>query len=331
MISEKGNKTIIGLVVVLIAILSWHSVFYEIKNPRYSYIYYNELIGGVKKAYGKYEMDYFYHSLRAGSEWLIENKINKMNVPKGKKIIVASNLGTNTEYYFRNLKDKVKVIYIRYYDRGNMDWDFAIVANSFLNPYQLKHHLWPPANTIKTFDIDGVPICAILERKDRNDLLGYKSISKGNMREAVTYIKKALQTDKEYEEQYLNLANAYYELGINDSAIIAAMECLKLYPDYEKALDILGMAYIKKNELGNALQVFKRDMMLYPQNVNALYYTGFVFMRSGNYSVALRYLNKAIKLDSHYKPSYYLVARIYELQGHKKDAERVLNYVNSLH
>lgn len=51
-----------------------------IANHPHEYIYYNSLSGGVKKAYGKYEMDYFYHTLRAGSEWLIENKIGRAHV-----------------------------------------------------------------------------------------------------------------------------------------------------------------------------------------------------------------------------------------------------------
>ncbi len=315
-----------GLVVFLMILPLKHII----ANHPHEYIYYNTLSGGVKKAYGKYEMDYFYHTLRAGSEWLIENKIDKMDIPKGKKIVVASNLSINTVYYFRHLKDKVKVIYIRYYERGNKDWDFAILANSYINPYQLKHHIWPPSNTIKTFTVEGVPVCAILERRDRNDLVGFKLMSEGKLPMAIGYFKKALQNDSKYELEYLNLAKAYLDIGKYDNAIEAATECLKLYPNYERALTIMGIAYLNKSELENAFQVFKRNMKLNPKNVNSYYYTGLIYAQTKDYNTALKYLDKAIKINARYKPSYFLVARIYELQGREDDAKRLIDYANSL-
>ncbi len=331
LINRFQLKYIRWLITAFVVFLMLLPLRHIIANHPHEYIYYNNISGGVKKAYGKYEMDYFYHTLRAGSEWLIENKINKMQIPADKKIIVASNLSINTVYYFRHLKNKVKIIYIRYYERGNKDWDFAIVANSYINPYQLKHHIWPPSNTIKTITVDNMPVCAILKRKDRNDLEGYRLITNGKIAESIEYFKKALQYDPKYEEQYLNLANAYYETGDNDNAIKAASECLKLYPNYDRALNIMGMAYLNKHELENAFQVFQRNMKLNPKNVASYYYTGFIYAQSNDYNTALKYLNEAIKINARYRPSYYLVARIYELQGRKEEAKQIIDYLNSFH
>jgi tetratricopeptide (TPR) repeat protein len=301
-----------------------------IANHPHEYIYYNDLTGGVKKAYGRYEMDYFYHTLRAGSEWLIENKINKTVVPEGKKIIVATNLSINTLYYFRHLKDKVQVIYIRYYERGDKDWDYAILANSYINPYQLKKRIWPPANTIKTIDVDGMPVCAILERKDKNDLMGYKLLSAGNAQEAIKYFNAAIAHDKKYEMEYFNLAQAYLNLGDNDNAIRAASECLKLYPNYDRALNQLGIAYFNKKEFESSFQVFERNMSLNPKNVVAFYYSGLIFAQNNDFKTSLSYLEKSLKVNAQYKPSYYLIARILSLQGNQAEAKRYIDYANSL-
>jgi tetratricopeptide (TPR) repeat protein len=301
-----------------------------IANHPNEYIYYNDLTGGVKKAYGRYEMDYFYHSLRSGSEWLIKNKIDKANVPEGKKIIVATNLSINTKYYFRHLQNKVKVIYIRYYERGDKDWDYAILANSYINPFQLKKRIWPPANTIHTIDVDGMPVCAILERKDRNDLAGYSLLSQGKAAESVEYFKAAIAKDKNYEMEYYNLAQAYMNIGDNDDAIIAATECLKLYPDYDRALNQLGIAYFNKKEYENAFQVFNRNMNQNPKNVISFYYAGLIYAGNNDYKTALDYLNKALKVNARYKPTYYLVARILELQGNPEEAKRYVDYANSI-
>ena len=36
------------------------------------------MVGGVKGAYGNYELDYYYHSTREASEWVIENAENRV-------------------------------------------------------------------------------------------------------------------------------------------------------------------------------------------------------------------------------------------------------------
>lgn len=317
---------IIGVVVFLMLLPLRHII----ANHPHEYIYYNALSGGVKKAYGKYEMDYFYHTLRAGSEWLIKNRIDTTKIPDGKKIIVASNLSINTSYYFRRYRNKVKIIYIRYYERGNKDWDYAIIANSYINPFQLKRRIWPPANTIHTIKVDGKPVCAILKRNDRNDLRAYQLMSQEKPQEAIKYYKAAIKNDPKYEHQYLNLAKTYLEIGEYDNAIKAASECLKLYPNYDRALSIIGMAYLNKNELENAFQVFKRNMKLNPKNVTSYYYSGLIYAQTSDYETALKYLDNAIKINARYKPSYYLVARIYELQGQKEKAKQFIEYANSL-
>jgi tetratricopeptide (TPR) repeat protein len=315
---------ITAIVVFLMALPFRHIV----ANHPHEYIYYNALAGGVKKAYGNYEMDYFYHTLRAGSEWLIKNKIKESKLAPGEQIKVVSNLRVG--YYFRNDTDKVKIGYIRYYDRGNKDWDYAILANSYINPYQLKHKIWPPANTIHTIDVDGKPVCAILERTDRNDLKGFELMQENKPQEAIAYFQEALKKDPKYELMYLNLSQAYLNTGEFDRAVQAASECLKLYPDFDRALNFLGMAYLNKQEFENAFQVFQRNMKVNPKNVASYYYAGLIYAQTNDFDTALKYLQESIKVNGRYKPSYYLMANIYEQKGMHEQAEQCINYANTL-
>ena len=149
---------------------------------------------------------------------------------------------------FRNYTDKVRVVYIRYYERGNSDWDYAVIANSYINPYQLKKKTWPPANTIHTIDVDGKPINAILERTDRSDFEGYKLLSQGNSAAAIPYFQAAVAKDKNYEIAYYNLAQAYNNINEHDKALQAISKCLKIYPKYDRGLNLLGMIYLNKSE-----------------------------------------------------------------------------------
>jgi tetratricopeptide (TPR) repeat protein len=329
-INAFKNKYIRLSAIVLFGVMLLLPLRFIIKNHPLEYIYYNTVSGGVKKAYGNYEMDYFYHSLRPGSDWLIKNKIEKATVPAGKKIIVATNHGKIMEYYFRNYTDKVKVVYIRYYERGNSDWDYAILANSYVNPFQLKKNLWPPANTIHTIDVDDKPVCAILERKDKSDLYGYKLMSEGKYTEAVEQFNIALSKDKKYENVYYNLAESYINVKDYKNAVKASAECLKLYPDYDRALSIMGMGYLNTGQTEEALGIFIYNIKKNPKFVLSYYYAGVIYAQRNEFDTALKYLQEAINVNAGYKPSYYLVARIYESQGKGQLAKQVMDYANSI-
>ncbi len=324
---KRYQQFVVIGILTLLAVLPLKHI---ISNHPHEYIYYNAISGGVKKAYGKYEMDYFYHSLKAASDWLIKNKIENVTPGEGEKIVVASNFSVPLNYYFRNYKDKVKIVYIRYYERGNSDWDYAIIANSYINPYQLKKNKWPPVNTIKTIDVDGKPINAILERTDHSDFEGYQLMSSGNSAAAIPFFQTAIRKDKNYEMVYYNLSQAYLNTNEYDKALQAISKCLKLYPDYDRGLNLLGMIYLNKKEYNNAMQVFRKNMKENPKYVISIYYLGVIYAQNNDYNTALKYLEKSIEVNSRYKPAYYLIARIYELQGKNDLAKRYIKYANSL-
>jgi tetratricopeptide (TPR) repeat protein len=330
LISQFQNKYIQIGVATIFGILAFLPLRHTIVNHPHQYIYYNSISGGVKKAYSKYEMDYFYHTLRAGSEWLMKNKIENTEVPPGKKIIIASNYSTPVNYYFRHHKEKVQIVYIRYYERGNSDWDFAIIANSYINPYQMKKRIWPPSNTIHTIDVDKKPACAILERKNRYDLEGYRLMSAGNPAEAVNYFRKAVEEDPKYEMAYYNMAQAYMNIRNYDEALKAIRQCLKYYPDYNRGLNLMGMAYLNKNNFENALQVFTRNMKLNPKYVASYYYAGLIYAQNNDLKTAEKYLIEAIEVNGRYKPAYLLLAQIYQATGNEAKAREFTARANAL-
>ncbi len=318
------------ILIGFVGLLTILPIRHIIVNHPHEYIYYNALSGGVKKAYGKYEMDYFYHSLKAGSDWLIKNKIDDLKLVDGEKIVVATNFSVPVSYYFRNYKDKVKIIYIRYYERGNSDWDYAIIANSYINPYQMKKNKWPPANTIKTIDVDGKPINAILQRTDHSDFTGYQLMANGNSAAAIPFFQAALSKDKNYEMVYYNLAQAYFNVREYDMALQTISKCLSLYPNYDRGLNLLGMTYLNKKEYNNALQVLRRNMKANPKYVASFYYVGVLYAQNADYNTALKYLEETLQVNPRYKPTYLLIGKIYELQGKKDLANKYINYANSL-
>ncbi len=297
-----------------------HPVIHIVRNYPYQYIYFNEAAGGLKNAYGKYETDYFLNSLKGGSEWLIKNRIMPAADTAQKKIIVASNAPIG--YYFRNRKETVKTTYTRYYSRGHHDWDYAILVNNFINPYQLTHDLYPPKNTIHTIDVNGLPVCAVVERESKHDYRGHRLLAARQYSAAIPVLKQAISENPANEAALLDLAQAYLEAVQYEESLDQINRCLQLYPDYDKALNLMGIAYLNQKNLDKAMNAFRKTIRVNEKFVTAYHNLALVYLRKNDIYTAIEFFRKAIQVNSRYKPSYLALAHIYRSQGNQDLAAR---------
>lgn len=247
-ISKKYIKLIITSILIILAI---HPVRYMISNPRYFYLYYNQFVGGLKGAYGNYETDYYYISQTEASEWLI----NYLEAGKTDSIIKV-NATYSVSWQFRD-HPEIRTSYMRYEERSLYDWDYAIVVNRYIPPLKLKNDLWPPANAIKVIYADSVPVCAVLERKTKDDYYGFKALSEGNNDEAVNYFEKALIRNCSDEMIFYNFAVVLYNLGERQKAESMLNESLKINPDFEPVLMYSGNIAREENRHGDAIRWYE--------------------------------------------------------------------------
>ncbi|MBN1185425.1 MAG: tetratricopeptide repeat protein [Bacteroidales bacterium] len=324
------KKIAVYIVYVVLLALAFHPIRHTIINHPYEYIYYNELFGGTKKAYGNYEMDYYYHGLKEGSEWLM-NTLNKELNDTSNKIIIATNHYQNVEYYFRDYIKKGTVVlkYIRYYERGNTDWDYAIITNSYIEPYQLKKKIWPPKKTIYTVDVDGCPICAVVQRVGKDDYYGYVALQNNNVAEAVAYLDKAIKDDPANEVALLNMSQLMLNLRNFNKAIEYANMCLKVYPNYDRALNLVGIAYMNTGSFQDALAVFTQLTKVNYKFYTAYYNMAIIYAQMGNIDTAIQMAQKTLEY-SNYKPAFYLIADLLKRKGMNAEAERFIQMGNSI-
>jgi len=118
--------SLVGINIVLVSIQLFQLYPYQ-------YIYFNELIGGVKGAFGKFETDYWGASLKEATQWLVINeikdgdrvyKVKTSANPEQQTYFFKNNMsgndGTeNPDYYIsledghdNPLKEKMKIIYM---------------------------------------------------------------------------------------------------------------------------------------------------------------------------------------------------------------------------
>jgi predicted Zn-dependent protease len=263
------NKIKKYFIISLIVIGILPTAFFMVKHFPYFYVYFNPTFGGAKKAMGNYELDYYSHSLKPATDWLVENEPNLKNL----------NIVSNNPYQVNEILKQKKLNfgakYLRYRERNESDWDYAILTQSF---------------------IDGVPICAIVKREDKNDYYGKLALDSGQFNKAIDYFNKALKYD----------------------------------PNNEIAWTNLGMALLQSGQAGASIDAFKNAEKISPENIMTLNGLAYAYLNTNEVNYAKITLEKLIEQNPNYAPAYDLLSKIYASQGNAQMAQQYEFYYKQL-
>jgi hypothetical protein len=309
-------------IVLFIALLSIHPVRYMVLNHRYSYIYYNQLVGGLHRAYGNYETDYYYVSQTEASRWLLDYLKEKKDTGT---VRIKATYSVNWQFRHQN---KIETSYFRYEERSLSDWDYAIVANRYISPFQLKNNFWPPDNAIHIIYADKVPVCAVLERRSKDDFHGYEALNEGRIDDAIKCFERALQVNRSDEMIYYNYASALYRCGQNQRADSVLRKCFEINPDFEYALMYLGNIARSQNKRDEAIIYYERVIKADRKYFEA--YVGLAeLLESNDIMKARDLLRTCIKMNPRYKPALVTLADTYR-NSDPEIAKKYDELVNSI-
>lgn len=298
------KRYLLWIISVFFTLISLHPLKFMILNPAYSYIYYNQLVGGLNGAYSKYETDYYFVSLKEGSEWLIRY-LKEKNI-KG-PVIVRANFSVN--WFFRN-HPEVQTGYFRNEERSQYDWDYAIITNRYIPVNQLINRIWPPENAIKVIYADKVPICAVLERRSKDDLLGYEALINGKPKEALKYFDQAIKKDNKDEMIYYNFASALFDDGQIEKADSALKKCLEINPDFDLALMFLGNIAKAQNRNKEAVEYYRNVIKVNRKYLEAYVELSGIIVKD-DVVKARDLLVKCLNIDPQFKPAIIAMAETY--------------------
>jgi len=118
----------------------------------YDYLYFNELVGGIQGANGKYEMDYWDKSVKEAALWLKENEIK--DPQKDYKIKLTGETSLAAHYFSENMYG--------YTDIKDQDANFCFIVNS------ARGYILPSSGKIiHVVEREGVPLTFVLQMRNQ--------------------------------------------------------------------------------------------------------------------------------------------------------------------
>jgi hypothetical protein len=263
--------------VLLLGMASPLSWIIRIQAP-YQYVYFNEFTGGFAKNFYDYDKDYYYGSSLAAVRWLVAHEPLKDSKDT---VIVATDAFAFTHYFFKRCYPnlKVKVVNSGISGRNMIKWDYALLNNIFYRQPQMEEHCFPPAQTIHTIDIDGMPVVAIMHNPRHYNSLGLKAMARNRFAEADSLFSLFLK-ETDYRPGMTtdmggisgNIAFTKMTQRKFSEAEALAQNTLTFSPNSYPAYLVLGVVNLEKGNMQKAKQNLSIAIRINPKDVLARQY-----------------------------------------------------------
>lgn len=298
------------IICVFLGLLSL-PIVHMLRNHPNEYVYFNEFKGGLDGAYGYYETDYYFNSLKESADWFREHILPEL--PKDEKTIIVTQAATQLSYYFRN-DTNIRVSYSRYYEKYSKDWDYAIFGNVYIGEEQLRNGLFPLAGTLFSPTVDGYPMSFVSKRDSKVDLEGFV-LERENRNEAIKKFEKYIENHPSNEEVWARVGKLYYLEGNLDKAKVALEKALFLHPGLNEALYVSALLYIDLKDYPRALK--SADGMLAENKLSAdgWYLRALVFYEQKEYQESIVALNRLLAFRPQYDKAHVLAGDIFRDTG----------------
>jgi Tfp pilus assembly protein PilF len=153
------------------------------------------------------------------------------------------------------------------------------------------------------------------------------SMNYGLVDEAIKYLNSALSLNPKHHLSYYLLGLAYVKKQNLAEAEAAIQKCLELKPDFSEAHISLGKIYEDTGKLDKAEDEYKKAYAI-GQNYSASFHLAVLYYGQGKLEQALEYVQKAIQKDSRSIQAYNLQGVILNKLG--RFPEAIQSFQNGL-
>ncbi len=347
---NAGPKVVKYAVILVIAAGLVLPAKFAIANHTFESLYYNEIAGGLKNMYGRYETDYYMLGIKPATEWLVQHEhleTRKATVATNCTFAVLGDLYRerykdipakydriyerfadfrHDSLYDATLKndpnfkgDNILITYVRYGELYQKDWDYCILFSRFVDAAQLTSGNWPPAETIYTVKVDGVPIAAVLKRKTKKDFAGFELLKAKKVFEAKAMFLESLQEYPTNAYVWQAMGQIYEAEGKTDSVLYAGRQVLRTDPGNIGVYQMMGGIYMKQHQADSAMKLYK-DLEKYNPSFSH-FFTAYVLASTGNGNAALGEIDNAIAADPYNDQAYKMGIQLAQQMKDQAKAE----------
>ncbi|MCO4818298.1 MAG: tetratricopeptide repeat protein [Bacteroidetes bacterium] len=277
---------------------------------------------------------------------VLNDEIDRLNHYKKEKIITEAEhksevdvlvLERNPLKVMVDSLRKASILWSRELNWNKDDWDYAIWTNRTLSPTALRKGYFPPKGTVHEIKVDGVTVCAVVKRENKNIYLANQKLKTRAYAEAEELLEKYIEYDPLEEEAYRTLGYTHLIQGRNEQAIDWCMKSLEICPESYFSHHFIGIAYLQPvqmqkagiNKIANldsADRHFKSSAKYKPNFSSAYDGQGDVAMARGNTQQALKMYKLALQYGGN-NPQFFFKAGNAYLQ--LNDLNNAGNYFNA--
>ncbi len=153
------------------------------------------------------------------------------------------------------------------------------------------------------------------------------------------HVEELVKKNPQNADLRVTVAGFYLDNNLADQAVAQCQEALKIQPDHQGALIMLGNAYKAKGDFANALKNYNRVLELNKDNPMAkidtrleeIYYNlGAIYDEQGKPNDAISALKQALAIDKTDSDAHFSLGRIYQKRNDQANAvqefEQALRY-----
>ncbi len=307
----------------VIGILIFEPLFFQIRNTPFMYTYFNPVSGGIKKAFGKYELDYWGTSVKQAFDWMEEEGIISQDMDD--TVYIASNFTYALAQYAKEYDGLVVPRYVRWRQRYDRQWDYGIFVNRFVDASFLRGGHWPTDKSIHEIKVNSVPIAIIVKEDESQDAFyGSEAIRQKEWTKAIEHLLAETQRHPNNEISFTELGMAYLNMGQTEKALAPLQRALEIVPENQNALNFTGYYYYVSDDLVRARTHLAKAVEFHQTNTFAMYYLALIDFRNKHFSQALETIDDCIRVGSNIE-CYNLGAQIYQAMGDETNARRYMD------
>ncbi len=215
------------------------AIMWTVRSHPNQYVYFNELVGGIRGANGQYELDYYYNSSQQQVNWMLKNVPHNPN----RKTLVLANMGGFGPNCLHGDTANLGTGYLSYPRMGTMTWDYYMLFPRLIPEGLVKSKSWLPQNAVNVVKVDGVPLSALIKRTDTNDIAAEHAMAAKDFNAAATYYGLHLKSEPNNTIMMLNYANALAQGNHLPEAVAVLQQVTKINPEDMNAWQFLAQLY----------------------------------------------------------------------------------------